>query len=95
MLTQFPAPNTPAYDRIVAISQELSNYGLGVFMPHAHNTAGNFIPIPGNQVGFEKNLKVSFINANEVPSSAVPVGWRWGGSGLEVFYKCCGDPWVS
>jgi hypothetical protein len=80
MLTQFPAPNTPAYDRIVAI---------------AHNAAGDFIPIPENQVGFEKNLKVSFVNANEVPSSAVPVGWRWGGSNLEVFYKCCGDPWVS
>lgn len=58
--------------------RKLSEYGLGVHMPHMHNADGSFQPLPEATVSFEKELKVSFKQSSD-PSTAraLPVGWRW------------------
>jgi hypothetical protein len=40
--------------------KRLSNYGLGVFMPHMHAESGAFVELPRGMVQVEDNLRVSF-----------------------------------
>ena len=62
--------------------KKLSEYGLGVFMPHMHDPeTGNFAPLPSGMVAVEDNLQVSFHHASEPEvSNARPVGWVWDNS---------------
>jgi hypothetical protein len=78
--------------RIGAIAQELSQYGLGVFAPHAHGEDGAIQPLPRGMVSYEQNLKVSFIPQTSVPSDSIAVGWRWNNGAMEVCAHCCFDP---
>lgn len=59
--------------------KKLSEYGLGIFMPHMHEPeTGNFIPLPSGIVSVENDLQVSFHNASEVAvANSVPVAWIW------------------
>lgn len=62
------------------IIKQLSQYGLAVALPHLHGDNGNFLPLPSNQVVFESDLRVSFVEKdNPVLESAIPVMWRWDG----------------
>lgn len=59
----------------------LSEYKLGIFMPHMHDAqTGEFRPLPDEVTQVESGLEVSFQPAEEVASQAdrfLPVGWFW------------------
>ena len=59
----------------------LSEYKLGIFMPHMHDDkTGEFQPLPDEVVQVEYGLEVSFRPAEEIASQAdrfLPVGWFW------------------
>ena len=61
--------------------RRLSEYGLGVFMPHMHDErTGEFQPLPEQVIQVESDLTTSFQRAEDVLSQAdryLPVGWFW------------------
>lgn len=75
--------------RLEEIAQELSSYGLGIFLPHAHDSYGNAVPLPNCLISYEENLRVRFVLRELVPVDAVPVGWRWSNGAMVPCAKCC------
>jgi hypothetical protein len=61
--------------------RRLSEYKLGIFMPHMHDEkTGEFQPLPDEVTQVESGLEVSFQPAEEIASQAdrfLPVGWLW------------------
>jgi hypothetical protein len=61
--------------------RRLSEYKLGIFMPHMHDEhTGEFRPLPEEVTQVESGLEVSFQPADEIASQAdrfLPVGWFW------------------
>lgn len=61
--------------------RRLSEYNLGIFMPHLHDEqTGGFQPLPDDVVQVESGLQVSFQAAQEITSQTerfLPVGWCW------------------
>ena len=61
--------------------KRLAAYGLGVFMPHMHDEAGNMLPLPAGMVQVEDELTVSFKPVDQVVETPnvryLPVGWTW------------------
>jgi hypothetical protein len=61
--------------------RRLSEYKLGIFMPHIHDEkTGEFQPLPDEVMQVESGLEVSFQPAEEIasqPDRFLPVGWFW------------------
>lgn len=61
--------------------QRLSEYELGIFMPHMHDEAtGEFRSLPDELVQVESGLAVSFRLSGETAGGAdrfLAVGWSW------------------
>ncbi len=61
--------------------RRLSEYNLGIFMPHMHDErTGGFQPLPDDVMQVESGLAVSFWPAAEIAGQAdrfLPVGWFW------------------
>ncbi len=61
--------------------RRLSEYKLGIFMPHMHDEeTGEFQPLPDEVVQVESGLEVSFQPKEEIAIQAdrfLPVGWIW------------------
>ena len=61
--------------------RRLSEYKLGIFMPHMHNEqTGEFQPLPDEVMQVESGLEVSFQPTEEIASQTdrfLPVGWFW------------------
>ena len=61
--------------------RRLSEYKLGIFMPHLHDEkTGEFQPLPDEVVQVESGLEVSFQPTEEIANQAdrfLPVGWFW------------------
>jgi hypothetical protein len=61
--------------------RRLSEYQLGVFMPHMHDDrTGVFKPLPDDVVQVESGLETTFRPTEGVASQAgrfLPVGWVW------------------
>ena len=59
----------------------LSEYRLGIFMPHMHDEAtGQFQSLPDQLMQVESGLEVSFQASKEIASQTdrfLPVGWFW------------------
>lgn len=66
---------------VQAMLQRLSEYDLGIFMPHQHDErTGEFEPLPENVMQVESGCKVSFKSAEEIVNQTdrfLPVAWRW------------------
>ncbi|CAN5416225.1 hypothetical protein BH09MYX1_BH09MYX1_29180 [soil metagenome] len=77
---------------VQAIIRRLSDYNLGVFMPHAHDgQSGDFEILPEDVVQVESGLEVSFQPASELESRMdrfLVVGWIWR-SGASVPVAVC------
>ena len=61
--------------------RRLSEYSLGVCMPHTHDErTGEFLPLEDEVMQVESGLAVSFRPAEEIAGQAdrfLPVGWFW------------------
>ena len=61
--------------------RRLSEYNLGIFMPHLHDEqTGGFQPLPDDVMQVESGLQVSFQPAREITNQTdrfLPVGWCW------------------
>ena len=61
--------------------RRLSEYRLGIFMPHMHDEqTGEFQPLPDAVMQVESGLEVSFRPTEEIASQTdrfLPVGWFW------------------
>ena len=61
--------------------RRLSEYKLGIFMPHMHDEhTGEFQPLPDDVIQVESGAEVSFQPQAEIakqPERFLPVGWLW------------------
>ena len=61
--------------------RRLSEYRLGIFMPHVHDErTGEFQLLPDEVMQVESGLEVSFQPSEEIAKQAgrfLPVGWFW------------------
>lgn len=61
--------------------RRLSEYNLGIFMPHMHDDhTGEFHPLLDGVTQVESSLEVSFQRTRQIASQAdrfIPVGWCW------------------
>lgn len=61
--------------------QKLSEYQLGIFMPHTHDEqTGECQPLPAEVMQVESGLAVSFKPTADILSQGdrfLPVGWVW------------------
>ena len=66
---------------VQSMLQRLSEYQLGIFMPHMHDEqTGAFQLLADDVVQVESGLEVSFKAAKEIAiqkNSFLPVGWFW------------------
>jgi len=69
--------------------RRLSEYGLGVFMPHRHDeTTGEYEALPPGVTQVERNLQVTFEPESvELRSTCSAIGWRWD-QGLQAVARC-------
>lgn len=61
--------------------RRLSEYKLGISMPHIHDEqTGEFQPLPDEVMQVESGLEVSFRSTEEIANQTdrfLPVGWVW------------------
>ncbi len=66
---------------VQAMLRRLSEYKLGIFMPHMHDErTGEFQPLPDDVTQVESGLEVSFQPSKEIANQTdrfLPVGWFW------------------
>ena len=71
--------------------RRLSEYNLGIYMPHMHDEqTGQFQPLPDEVVQVEKGLKVSFQTDVSVENQGryVQIGWVWSKNGVTSSAMC-------
>ena len=72
--------------------RRLSDYKLGIFMPHMHaEQTGEFEVLADDVVQVESGLEVSFRASEEVEQKSaqfMPVGWLWRGGRLTTSAAC-------
>ena len=72
--------------------RRLSEYNLGIFMPHMHDEhTGEFQPLRGDVTQVESGLEVSFQPTAEIVSQTgrfLPVGWLWRAGGSTPVAAC-------
>ena len=77
---------------VQAMLRRLSEYRLGIFMPHMHDEqTGEFQPLPDEVVQVESGLEVSFQPTAEIAIQTdrfLPVGWFWR-AGASTFLAVC------
>ena len=77
---------------VQAMLRRLSEYHLGIFMPHRHDEqSGDFQPLPDDLTQVESSLRVSFQPTKEIASQTdrfLPVGWLWRATGTAPVAVC-------
>lgn len=69
------------FPEVQEMLRRLSEYKLGIFMPHMHDEkTGEFQPLPDEVTQVESGLAVSFQPTEEIANQTdrfLPVGWVW------------------
>jgi hypothetical protein len=69
------------FPEVQEMLRRLSEYRLGIFMPHMHDEqTGEFQPLPDDVTQVESALEVSFQPTEEIAIRTgrfLPVGWIW------------------
>lgn len=77
---------------VQAMLRKLSEYNLGIFMPHRHEEqSGDFQPLPDELTQVESSLRVSFEPTKEIANQTdrfLPVGWLWRTAGAAPVAVC-------
>jgi len=80
------------FPEVQEMLRRLSEYRLGIFMPHQHDEqTGEFQPLSDGVMQVESGLEVSFRSMAEVasqPHRFLPVGWVWQG-GVSTSVTAC------
>lgn len=79
-------------EEVQEMLQRLGKYGLAIAVPHMHNEAGEFLPLPDDVVSLEDSLEVSFRKADDpLLEESIPVMWRsqWDGKGTAASKCVC------
>lgn len=66
---------------VQAMLRRLSEFELGIFMPHQHDAqTGELMPLADQMIQVESGCRVSFQTADRIANQSdryVPVAWRW------------------
>ncbi len=77
---------------VQAMLRRLSDFQLGVFMPHLHDErTGDFRSLPDDVIQVESGLQVSFQPAVAIARQAdrfLPVAWMWRAGAAEAVSAC-------
>ena len=77
---------------VQAMLRRLSEFDLGIFMPHQHDEqTGDFQPLPNDVLQVESGCHVSFRNRDEIACQTdrfLPVAWRWLDGALATAATC-------
>ena len=77
---------------VLAMLRRLSEFDLGIFMPHLHDEqTGDFQSLPDDVLQVESGCKVSFRNRDEIAYQTdrfLPVAWRWRDGALATASAC-------
>ena len=69
------------FPEVQLMLRRLSEYRLGIFMPHMHDeVTGQFQSLPDQLMQVESGLEVSFRPSQEIadqPDCFLPVAWFW------------------
>ena len=69
------------FPEVQEMLRRLSEYKLGIFMPHMHDEkTGEFKVLPDDLMQVESGLEVTFKRTEEIANRAdrfLPVGWIW------------------
>ena len=69
------------FPEVQQMLRRLSEYRLGICMPHMHDeTSGEFQPLPDQLMQVESGLEVSFRPSQEISNQTdrfLPVAWCW------------------
>ena len=69
------------FPEVQEMLRKLSQYQLGIFMPHMHEAqTGDFQALPDDLIQVESGLEVSFRSSQEIRTQGdrfLPVGWVW------------------
>ena len=69
------------FPEVQEMMRKLSEYKLGIFMPHMHQAdTGDFVVLPDEVMQVESGSEVSFQSRQEIFGQAnrfLPVGWIW------------------
>ena len=80
------------FPEVQEMLRRLSEYKLGIFMPHIHDEqTGAFQRLPDQVIQVESALEVSFQLAEEIASQTerfLPVGWFWRAGASTPFAVC-------
>lgn len=72
--------------------RRLSEYNLGIFMPHMHDElTGEFQLLPDEVIQVESGLEVAFLPMEEIASHTdrfLPVGWVWRAGAATALAVC-------
>ena len=77
---------------VQAMLRRLSEFDLGIFMPHRHDEqTGDFQQLSDDVLQVESGCKVSFRNRDEIANQTdrfLPVAWRWRDGGPATASAC-------
>ena len=77
---------------VQAMLRRLSEYDLGIFMPHQHEEkTGDFQPLHDDLMQVESGCKVSFQRKEQIESQAdryLAVAWRWQAGAIAPASAC-------
>jgi hypothetical protein len=80
------------FPEVQEMLRRLSEYQLGIFMPHKHDEqTGEFQPLPDEVIQVESGLNVSFLPGEEMAKQKncfLPVGWLWRGGASTLVAAC-------
>lgn len=88
LMTAQEAINIPEVQEML---RRLSEYNLGIYMPHMHDEqTGQFHPLPDDVVQVEKGLQVSFQTRAKMedPDRYVQIGWVWSKGAVTPSASC-------
>jgi hypothetical protein len=77
---------------VQAMLRRLSEFDLGIFMPHQHDEqTGDFLPLADQMIQVESGCKVSFQHADPIVNQTdrfLPVAWIWRAGALTPASAC-------
>lgn len=87
--TLIAARNSITNPEVQEMMKRLSDFGLGIYMPHMHSEDAAFIPLPNDFIQTEEAGKISFQHRDKMKDGRYSeVAWRWQDDGVTAGAVC-------